>query len=202
MKGLSAALIMTLACCYGSAALAEGSEDAGKTKSAVCAACHGPDGNSVNPEWPSLAGQHADYLISQLQQYQSGNRQNALMSPQASALGEQDMADLAAYFSVQSITPKEADPDLLTRGQQIYRGGDANRGITACIACHGPEGRGNPLAGYPAIAGQHATYLAAQLRLYASGERRSDANQMMRSIARQMTEKDILAVTSYMQGLR
>ena len=112
------------------------------------------------------------------------------------------MADLAAYFSVQSITPKEADPDLLTRGQQIYRGGDANRGITACIACHGPEGRGNPLAGYPAIAGQHATYLAAQLRLYASGERRSDANQMMRSIARQMTEKDILAVTSYMQGLR
>jgi cytochrome c553 len=202
MKGLSAALIMTLACCYGSAALAQGSEDAGKAKSAVCAACHGPDGNSVNPEWPSLAGQHADYLISQLQQYQAGNRQNALMSPQASALSEQDMADLAAYFSAQANTPKEADPDLLTRGQQIYRGGDANRGITACIACHGPEGRGNPLAGYPDIAGQHATYLAAQLRLYASGERRSDANQMMRSIARQMTEKDILAVTSYMQGLR
>lgn len=202
MKGLSAALVMALACCYGSAALAEGSADAGKTKSVVCAACHGPDGNSLNPEWPSLAGQHEGYLITQLQQYQAGNRQNALMSPQASALSEQDMADLSAYFSAQAITPKEADPDLLTRGQQIYRGGDANRGITACIACHGPEGLGNPLAGYPAIAGQHATYLAAQLRLYASGERRSDANQMMRSIARQMTEKDILAVTSYMQGLR
>ena len=202
MKGLSAAIIVTLALCFGSAAMAEGSADAGKAKSAVCAACHGPDGNSVNPEWPSLAGQHPDFIVSQLQHYQAGNRQNVLMSPQASALNEQDMADLAAFYSGQSITPKEADPQLLTRGQQLYRGGDPDRGITACIACHGPKGQGNPLAGYPAIAGQHATYLATQLRLYASGERKSDANQMMRSIARQMTEKDILAVTSFMQGLR
>jgi cytochrome c553 len=202
MKGFSAAAIVTMALCFASAALAEGSADAGKTKSAVCAACHGPDGNSVNPEWPSLAGQHPDYIVSSLKQYQAGARQNVLMSPQASALTGQDMADLAAYFSSQAIAPKEADPDLLTRGQQLYRGGDANRGITACIACHGPNGQGNPLAGYPAIAGQHATYLAAQLRLYASGERRSDANQMMRNVARQMTEKDIVAVTSFMQGLR
>ena len=202
MKGLRAAALVTLALCFGSAALAEGSAEAGQTKSAVCAACHGPDGNSVNPEWPSLAGQHPGYIVSQLQAYNAGDRQNVLMSPQASALNEQDMADLAAFFSGQAMAPKEADPDLLTRGQQLYRGGDASRGITACIACHGPNGQGNPLAGYPAIAGQHATYLAGQLRLYASGDRKSDANQMMRNIARQMTEKDILAVASFMQGLR
>lgn len=202
MKGLSAAIIMTLALGFSSAAMAEGSADAGKAKSAVCAACHGPDGNSVNPEWPSLAGQHPGYIVSQLQNYQAGNRQNVLMSPQAAALSEQDMADLAAFYSAQTNTPKEADPDLLSRGQQLYRGGDPDRGITACIACHGPKGQGNPLAGYPAIASQHSTYLATQLRLYASGERKSDANQMMRNIARQMTEKDIVAVSSFMQGLR
>lgn len=202
MKGLWAAALVMLALGSGTAALAEGSAEAGKAKSAVCAACHGPDGNSVNPEWPSLAGQHPGYIVSQLEAYQAGRRQNVLMSPQASALDEQDMADLAAYFSSQALAPKEADPDLVNRGQQLYRGGDAGRGITACIACHGPNGQGNPLAGYPAIAGQHATYLAAQLRLYASGERSSDPNQMMRNIARQMTEKDIVAVASFMQGLR
>jgi len=176
--------------------------ESGQAKSGVCAACHGVDGNSVNPEWPSLAGQNASYIVAQLQHFKDGDRQNPLMSPQAAALNPQDMADLAAYFSSQTITPKEADPDLVTRGQKIYRGGDEARGITACIACHGPNGRGNAVAGYPAIAGQHATYLANQLRLYGSGDRSSDPNQMMRSIARRMTENDIKAVASYMQGLR
>jgi cytochrome c553 len=183
-------------------AYAEGSVQEGQAKSAVCAACHGADGNSVNPEWPSLAGQHPGYIVSQLGAYQSGERNNALMTPQSMALGDEDKADLAAYFSAQALTPKEAEPDLVERGERLYRGGDAERGITACIACHGPRGRGNPLANYPSVAGQHATYLASQLRLYASGERRSDPNQMMRSIARRMTEDDIRSVASYMQGLR
>lgn len=183
-------------------AMAEGSAEAGQAKSAVCAACHGIDGNSVNPEWPSLAGQHAGYIVSQIGAYKSGDRQNALMSPQAAALSDEDTADLAAYYSIQTLTPKEADPKLVNRGEQIYRGGDPERGIAACIACHGPGGVGNPLAGYPSVAGQHATYLASQLRLYASGERRSDRNQMMRSIASRMTEDDIRSVASYMQGLR
>jgi cytochrome c553 len=201
-KALLATLAMALASIPLADALADGSVEAGKTKSGVCAACHGADGNSVNPEWPSLAGQHASYIEVQLQHFKDGDRQNPLMSPQAATLDAQDMADLAAYFSAQTMAPKEADPELVTRGQKLYRGGDEERGITACIACHGPNGKGNPVADFPVVAGQHATYLANQLRLYASGERDTDPNQMMRSIARRMTENDIKAVTSYMQGLR
>lgn len=201
-KALLATLAAVLASAPFSGALGEGSAEAGQAKAGVCAACHGIDGNSVNPEWPSLAGQHAGYIEVQLEHFKDGTRQNALMSPQAAMLDVQAMADLAAYFSAQTMTPKEANPDLVTRGQRLYRGGDEARGITACTACHGPNGRGNPVAGYPVVAGQHATYLANQLRLYASGERGTDPNQMMRSIARRMTENDIKAVTSYMQGLR
>ena len=201
-KAFSAIAVLALASAHINSALAEGSAEAGKQKSAVCAACHGVDGNSVNPEWPSLAGQHGSYIVAQLQHYQQGNRKNELMSPQAAALSPEDMADLAAYFSSQKLTPKEADPQLVSRGEQIYKGGDTDRGITACIACHGPNGQGNPLAGYPAVSGQHAAYLAGQLRLYASGARASDPNQMMRSIAARMTENDIKAAASYMQGLR
>lgn len=183
-------------------AQAEGDAAAGQTKAAVCAACHGPDGNSANPEWPSLAGQHASYLVSQLEAFKSGARQNVLMSPMAMPLSEQDMADLAAWFSSQALTPKQADPALVDRGRRLYRGGDAERNVTACIACHGPTGQGNPLAGYPVIAGQHATYAAATLRAYRAGERKSDANQMMRNIASNLSDEDIRALASYIQGLR
>lgn len=179
-----------------------GDAAAGQTKSAVCAACHGVDGNSVNPEWPSIAGQHPEYIISAIEDFQQGRRDNVLMTAQAMALSEEDVADLAAYFSSQTPVGGEADPELLGRGERLFRGGDLERGIAACIACHGPQGQGNPVAGYPMIAGQHAVYTASQLRLYASGERRSDNNQMMRSIARRMTEEDIRAVSSYVQGLR
>ena len=182
--------------------LAEASADAGQAKAAVCAACHGVDGNSVNPEWPSLAGQHTGYLAGQITAFQNGSRENVLMGPQAMALSEEDAADIAAFYNQQSLNPLEADPSYVTRGQQLYRGGDAERGISACIACHGPNGRGNPLADYPVIAGQHSVYVANQLRLYASGARRSDANQIMRSIARRMTEEDIKAVSAFVQGLR
>ena len=183
------------------AALA-GDAAAGQAKSAVCAACHGVDGNSVNPEWPNIAGQHAEYIEHSIESYQAGTRQNALMSAQAMILSPEDTADLAAYFSSQTARGGEANPDLVLRGERLYRAGDPERGIAACIACHGPNGRGNPVARYPMVAGQHAVYSAGQLRLYASGERRSDNNQMMRSIARRMTEEDILAVSSYIQGLR
>ena len=201
MNKISVVALISLTMGIASTAMAEGSAQAGKAKSAVCAACHGVDGNSVNPEWPSLAGQHADYIVDQIAAYKFGARQNALMSPQAALLSDADTADLAAFFSSQTLTAKEADPKLVSRGQRIYRGGDPERGISACIACHGPTGSGNPLAGYPAIAGQYATYLASQLRLYASGERKG-SNQMMRGIASRMTEDDIRSVTAYIQGLR
>ena len=182
--------------------LAAGSADAGQAKSAVCAACHGVDGNSANPEWPSLAGQHSGYLAAQIEAFKDQSRQNPLMSAQAASLSEEDAQDLAAFYSGQVLTSKEAESSAVNRGQKLYRGGDPDRGISACIACHGPNGLGNPMSGYPVIASQHSVYLASQLRLYASGERRSDPNQMMRSIARNMTEEDIKAVSSYIQGLR
>ena len=196
------AIAATVAALGTSPAHAEGSAEAGQAKSAVCAACHGVDGNSANPEWPSLAGQHPGYLVTQLSAFKSGDRQNVLMSPMALPLSEEDMQDLAAYFAAQPVTPKEAEPSLVDKGRQLYRGGDPAKGIPACIACHGPTGQGNPLSGYPVIAGQHATYTAASLKAYRSAERRSDANQMMRNVAAGMSDEDIRAVSSYVQGLR
>lgn len=183
-------------------ALASGSVEVGKARAVVCAACHGTDGNSLNPEWPSLAGQHETYVAASLQTFRKGTRQNVLMSGQAAALSDQDIADLAAYFAAQTLQPKTADPALVQAGQRLYRGGNKETATGACIACHGPNGRGNAPAGYPALAGQHATYTAAQLRAYRSGERTSDPNQMMRNIAARLTDSEIQAVASYIQGLR
>lgn len=201
MSKFPAFILLTLAMAASRGALAEGSAEAGKAKSTPCAACHGVDGNSVNPEWPSLAGQHESYIVAQLTAFKAGDRQNPLMSPQAAGLSEEDMADLAAYFSAQAMTAKETDPQYLTRGEALYRGGDMTRGIAACIACHGPRGHGNPLPPYPVIAGQHAAYVAGSLRQYASGAREG-LNNMMPAVAARMTEADIQAVASYVQGLR
>ena len=118
------------------------------------------------------------------------------------ALSDQDMLDLAAYYASQPRKPLTADPDLVAEGERLYRGGNQARGISACAACHGPRGLGNPGAAYPAVAGQHATYTANSLRAYASKERKSDPNQMMRNISGLLTEDDIAAVSSYIQGLQ
>jgi cytochrome c553 len=161
------------------------------------------DGNSVTPDWPTLAGQHELYIVRQLEAFKAGERLDAGMRGFASTLSEQDMADIAAYFSSQTPVPKGADPDMVSRGQQIYRGGIPERGIAACIACHGPTGRGNPLAGFPRVSHQHSAYLATTLRAYQSGERRSDVelNQVMRNVAELLLEDEIRALASYMQGL-
>ena len=183
---------------------AAGSFAAGQSKSAVCAACHGLDGNSITAEWPSLAGQHAAYVIKQLRAFQSGEREDVLMSSFAASLTEEDMRDLAAYYEAQVIIPGGADPALVALGERIYRSGLPERGVAACIACHGPTGKGNPLAAYPFIQGQHATYTVNTLRAYAAGTRRSDTsvNQMMRTVAARLQEDELQAVASYVQGLR
>ena len=187
----------------GSAAGPEGSVEAGRAKSATCAACHGVDGNSVTPDWPMLAGQHASYIVRQLRAFKNGERTDVTMKPFADMLSEQDMLDVAAYFSAQKPTPKGADPALVGLGQQIYRGGVPDRGVAACIACHGPTGAGNPLAAYPRISSQHAAYTTKQLNSYAAGDRRSDVelNQMMRNVAGLLFEDEIRALASYVQGL-
>jgi len=187
----------------GNPAAAEGSAERGQQRSVTCSACHGADGNSLNPEWPNLAGQHPKYIVRSLQSYRpGGGRNNVLMLGQVSALSDQDMEDLAAYYATKDIQPRTADPELVEAGERLYRGGNRERGISACIACHGPNGRGNPAAIYPSLSGQHSVYTANQLRLYKSGERQNTGSQQMRNIAAVMTEDDILAVSSYIQGLR
>jgi cytochrome c553 len=183
-------------------ALAEGSAEKGESKSTACIACHGPGGNSVNPEWPSLAGQGQEYIRKQLQAFKGGARKNPLMTPMAAGLSEDDMADLGAYFAAQKPTGLEADPGKLAVGQRVYRAGDAKNGVPACSACHGPAGDGNPPAAYPALRGQYGTYVAAQLRAYRAGTRQTDPGQMMRTVASTMTDEQIDAVASYVQGLR
>jgi len=178
-----------------------GSVDAGRAKSATCAACHGVDGNSVTPDWPSLAGQHPDYIARQLKAFKAGERKSVTMMPFAQMLSDQDVADVAAYFAAQKPTPKGADPALVSLGQQIYRGGIPARGTPACIACHGPTGHGNPFAAYPRISWQHAAYVTKSLQDYKSGERASDANQMMRNVASLLRDDEIRALASYVQGL-
>ena len=187
---------------FAPSAFGEGSAEAGQAKSATCVACHGVDGNSVNPEWPTIAGQHSEYLVKQLTAFKSGARQNVLMSPMAAGLSEADIDDLAAYFSSQTANGLEADASKVALGQRLYRGGDAENGVAACGACHGPSGHGNPTAQYPSIRGQHATYVEAQLKAYRSGTRQTDQNQMMRGVAHSMSDEQIAAVAAYVQGLR
>lgn len=182
--------------------LAEGSVEAGQQKAVTCAACHGQDGNSLNPEWPSLAGQNQKYLVSTLQAFKSGKRDNVLMTGQVMGLSDEDIRDIAAFYAAQPPARLAADPALVEAGQRLYRGGNIERGISACIACHGPTGRGNPAAGFPSLSGQHATYTKAQLKAYASKQRKSDDNQIMRSISGLMNDDDIAAVAAYIQGLR
>jgi cytochrome c553 len=184
-------------------ARAAGDAAAGQAKAITCAACHGVDGNSLNPEWPSLAGQHESYIVKQLQAFKSGARQNVLMSGQAMALSDQDMADLAAYFAGQKPAKKSADPALVDVGQRLYRGGNKDAGVPACLACHGPDGLGNLTAAWPLVAGQQANYTAAQLAAYRSGERKTDGDtQIMRNVAARLTDDEIKAVASYIQGLQ
>ncbi len=180
---------------------AAGDAEAGKQKSAVCAACHGVDGNSSNPEWPKLAGQNHKYLYKQLVDYKENRRENALMAGQVAALTDQDMQDLAAYFASQTGTPGAADPAQLGLGETVYRGGNLKTGVAACSACHGPTGVGNPAAKFPKISGQHDVYVKQQLLMFRDEKRRNDPSAMMRNVASKMSVAEIEAVSQYVSGL-
>ena len=181
---------------------AAGDPDAGQAKSAACAACHGVDGNSINPVWPKLAGQHESYVVKQLLYFTDGERDNSTMKGMAAGLSEQDREDLAAFYASQTVTIGAADPELVEFGQKIYRSGNAESGVAPCMGCHGPNGAGNPAAGYPALRGQHAAYIESQLRGFASGNRvNENARKMMQILASRMTDREIRSVASYIQGL-
>lgn len=200
MKNLLTLLTLVSIAALGSAQAA-GDAAAGKAKSATCAACHGPDGNSVAPNFPKIAGQHENYLVKQLTEYKSGDRVNATMNGLAGILSEQDILDLAAYFSSQEVKIGTAAQDKVELGETIYRAGNAASGVSACAACHGPTGVGNPMANFPSLHGQHAMYTAGQLKMFRAGERANDAGAMMRGVAGKMTDAEIEAVAQYIQGL-
>lgn len=206
MKNIFLALVTTMlltGIAFGDA-LVSGDAEAGKAKAITCGACHGSDGNSVNPVWPSIAGQHPTYIVEQLQAFKGGQRSEPLMLGQVMLLNDDDMKNLAVYYSEMPAAAKSvADPSVVDRGQRLYRGGDRETSTPACNACHGPTGRGNPAASVPSVKGQYAVYSAAQLRAYASGARQSDGpTRVMRDIASKLNEEDIVAVASYMQGLQ
>ncbi len=182
--------------------VAAGTAEAGQTKAVVCQACHGATGNSANPDWPSLAGIGADYIADQLKNFKEGKRNNPVMMPIASALTPDDMADVGAYFDTQVNTGLEADPSYWKAGEKLYRGGDKARGIPACMACHGPTGRGNEPAKFPALRGQHSVYVVKQLTDYASGARNTGPNGIMPTIAKRLSPDDMRNVAAYVQGLR
>ena len=197
---------------FSAVAMAQGTAKADLAKAQqiatqVCAACHAADGNSTQAANPSLAGQHADYILKQLTNFkpQGGKpaeRPNAVMAAMAATLSADDMRNLAAYFETQKPKSRTArDPDLVKVGQAIYRGGILSKNVAACTACHGPNGAGVP-AQYPRLAGQFPEYVAAQLKAFRSGERANDLNRTMRAEAEKLSDKEIAAVAEYIAGLR
>ncbi len=179
-----------------------GDAESGAAKAAACAACHGPKGNSSNPEWPKLGGQGAAYIVGQLAAFKDGSRNNPIMTAQVAALSEQDMKDIGAYYAAQAAVPGAASEELAPAGEALYRAGNTDAGVPACLGCHGPEGEGNAAAAYPRVAGQHAAYSAAQLRAYRDGQRTgTDKANMMSQVAAKLTDDDIAAVSSYLSGL-
>lgn len=180
-----------------------GDATAGQGKAAACGACHGLDGNSTDPQYPRLAGQSEQYIASQLLQFKSGKRMNPIMMGFASTLSEQDMHDVGAYFATKSPLPGVADQALVDQGQTLYRQGDTDRGIPACMACHGPDGAGNPGAQYPRLTSQHATYVESRLRAWKASTAPADDphTKIMMPIAQKLSDQDITAVASYLEGL-
>ena len=201
MKKLFSSLIMSMAFVVASPAMAAGDVSAGKGKAMVCAACHGADGNSPLDMFPKLAGQHESYIAKQLADFKSGARVNAVMAPMVANLTEQDMADLGAFYASNKVTPGAVSEDLLAAGQTIYRAGNKDSGLPACMACHGPTGAGMPAAKWPALSGQYSKYVELQLKAFAEGTRSNDPNNMMTDIAKKMTADEMKAVSAYVAGL-
>lgn len=202
---------------YGASAIlhAEGNPRAGKDKAAACNSCHGEGGNSVAPNFPKLAQQHASYLTKQLQAFKSGTRNDPMMTAMALPLSDQDMLDIAAYYASQKITgntlpelpPPDDDeepaadapkpktvPELIAQGSDLYRNGDLKNEVSACIACHGPFGEGNQPAAFPALHSQHADYLIKALTDFKTGARGNTSENMMHMIAKKMSDEEIRAV--------
>ncbi|WP_396588118.1 c-type cytochrome [Bermanella sp. R86510] len=198
MKKLAISLMLSV----GLVASAQAGDAAeGKKIAGVCAACHGQDGNSAADMYPKIAGLGEKYLLKQLKQFKSGERENAIMMGQVANLSEEQMADLAAFYNSQARTVGYAAEDKVELGQKVYRAGNTATGVPACMACHAMDGSGMDSAGFPALGGQHAAYIKAQLVQFQEGKRANDNAEVMRDIAGRMSNKEIDAVSAYIQGL-
>ncbi|MCX7115555.1 MAG: c-type cytochrome [Gammaproteobacteria bacterium] len=168
----------------------------------TCMACHGGNGKSLNPAWPNIGGQHAPYLLKQLQDMKAGKTRAApVMTGILSQLTEPDLQALALYYAAQPQATGVTPEAYVKRGELLYRGGDFKRHVSACIACHGPGGEGNAQAGFPVLSGQHAPYTIQQLKAFSVGTRHNDVNSIMRDMSHRMSENDMQAVAYYIQGL-
>lgn len=196
--------VMVLWIVVGYAFFAHGAGDrlVGEKKAVVCAACHGKNGISLTGVWPNLAGQHVTYLVKQLQAFkEKKTRDSAVMAPWAAGLTDQDMQDLAAFYHCQAVA-KEPPAPAAKKGEVLYRGGNYEKHIAACIACHGPDGMGNAAASFPMLAGQKAEYTVLQLQQFKEGKRQNDLNAIMRDISARMNQEEMEAVAHYLAGLR
>lgn len=181
-----------------------GNYSAGQEKSNSCIPCHGPTGNSVNPEWPKIAGQHQNYLVKQIKEIKMGEegpRSIPVMLGTVVELSDQDIADIATFYASEKQTGGQVQSQYLALGRKIYLGGNIETGVPACLACHGPQGMGNSAANYPRVAGQHAAYTELQLDHFRQGNRKNDPSGMMQYIAKKMSDEEIKAVSSYIEGL-
>jgi cytochrome c553 len=189
---------------FSQQAAAGGDAAAGQAKSAICSACHGADGNSMVPQWPKLAGQHEEYLVRQVTLIKSGARPVPEMVGIVAPLSDQDIADISAWFASQQMSAGVAKEEDVPAGQRLWRAGDMKSGVPACSACHGPAGEGNPLAGYPALAGQQEVYVASMLKRFRAGENwgsKDASSHVMNGVAARLTDDDIKFLASYIQGL-
>lgn len=200
---IALALVLT-----GNQAMAGGDAEAGQTKAATCVACHGVDGNSAVPTFPKLAGLGHKYLLKQMKDIRDGRRPVALMAGQVDNMSDQDLADIAAFYDAQPRTGGVADPDKVALGRKVYLAGIAERQVPACSGCHSPTGNGNGPAGYPSLGGQHAEYIAGQLKMFRkgyedpTGRTNGGEAKIMRTTAFRMSDMEIEAVASYIAGLQ
>ncbi len=199
--------LITILCLASSALFngveAQGSSEAGKTKSSVCAGCHGEDGNANAPIFPKLAGQHVNYLVKQLEDFKAQRRVNPTMNAMAASLSDQDIADISTYYSGMAIkSEKTATAPVNALGEKLYRAGNAASGVPACSSCHGPTGNGNGPAGFPMLRSQYAAYVSTTLADFKSGKRNNDPNAIMRTIASKLSEEETNAVADYVSGLK
>ena len=177
---------------------------AGKDKSVACQGCHGVDGNSYSGVWPNLAAQHPSYISKQLLNFQSGERKNETMTGMAAGLSKEDIADIAAYLSQQTIQPEanEFDANVLGTGRKIYKGGNRYSGVPACSGCHGPNGAGISPSAFPSLAGQKVDYIVKQLTDFRNQARENDPRAIMQNVASRMTDNEIKSVAAYINSLK